>query len=183
MVYVKSNTWHNHINACDNEWSSQYGIDLELRRLSCVYFARDVVHASKQYALKHIICSDEESMGEGSQKQSITEVLATYSMMAHRSSPSQKQHLVSSIGKDLDSSLATSLKSDQKKGVIPLAIQLDTKVKVKIGGLKTSRFMIRVKCDGLKSNVPKGKTLATLSSSSDTSCDVKLRIKIWKWTF
>ncbi|KAJ4980088.1 hypothetical protein NE237_010868 [Protea cynaroides] len=30
---------------------------------SCVYFARDVVHATKQYALKHIICSDEESLG------------------------------------------------------------------------------------------------------------------------
>ncbi|KAJ4958938.1 hypothetical protein NE237_026049 [Protea cynaroides] len=63
---------------------------------------------------------------------------------------------VSSVGEDLDSSSASSLKSDQKKGVIPLAVQLDTKVKVKIGGLKTSGFMIRVKCDGLKSNVPKG---------------------------
>ncbi|GAV78255.1 Pkinase domain-containing protein [Cephalotus follicularis] len=29
---------------------------------SCVYLARDIVHASKQYALKHIICNDEESM-------------------------------------------------------------------------------------------------------------------------
>lgn len=29
---------------------------------SCVYLARDAVHASKQYALKHIICSDEESL-------------------------------------------------------------------------------------------------------------------------
>ncbi|XP_061351166.1 actin-regulating kinase 1 [Gastrolobium bilobum] len=30
---------------------------------SCVYLARDVVHMSKQYALKHIICNDEESLG------------------------------------------------------------------------------------------------------------------------
>ncbi|XP_077209865.1 uncharacterized protein LOC143845422 [Tasmannia lanceolata] len=29
---------------------------------SCVYIARDAVHASKQYALKHIICNDEESL-------------------------------------------------------------------------------------------------------------------------
>ncbi|KAL0379925.1 UNVERIFIED_CONTAM: putative serine/threonine-protein kinase DDB [Sesamum angustifolium] len=28
---------------------------------SCVYSARDAVHGSKQYALKHIICNDEES--------------------------------------------------------------------------------------------------------------------------
>lgn len=27
---------------------------------SCVYLARDLVHSSKQYALKHIICNDEE---------------------------------------------------------------------------------------------------------------------------
>ncbi|PON65503.1 Serine/threonine protein kinase [Parasponia andersonii] len=29
---------------------------------SCVYLARDVVHVSKQYALKHIICNDGESL-------------------------------------------------------------------------------------------------------------------------
>lgn len=29
---------------------------------SCVYLARDSVHSSKQYALKHIICNDEESL-------------------------------------------------------------------------------------------------------------------------
>ncbi|XP_077215533.1 uncharacterized protein LOC143850115 [Tasmannia lanceolata] len=29
---------------------------------SCVYLARDAVHASKQYALKHIICNDEETL-------------------------------------------------------------------------------------------------------------------------
>jgi AP2-associated kinase len=30
---------------------------------SCVYLARDAVHMSKQYALKHIICNDDESLG------------------------------------------------------------------------------------------------------------------------
>ncbi|KAJ7982158.1 Serine/Threonine kinase family protein [Quillaja saponaria] len=30
---------------------------------SCVYLARDAVHLSKQYALKHIICNDDESLG------------------------------------------------------------------------------------------------------------------------
>lgn len=29
---------------------------------SCVYLARDALHGSKQYALKHIICNDEESL-------------------------------------------------------------------------------------------------------------------------
>ncbi|XAR63407.1 Non-specific serine/threonine protein kinase [Bertholletia excelsa] len=29
---------------------------------SCVYLARDVINGSKQYALKHIICNDEESL-------------------------------------------------------------------------------------------------------------------------
>lgn len=29
---------------------------------SCVYLAKDAVHLSKQYALKHIICNDEESL-------------------------------------------------------------------------------------------------------------------------
>ncbi|XP_031400793.1 AP2-associated protein kinase 1 isoform X1 [Punica granatum] len=29
---------------------------------SCVYLARDALHASKQYALKHMICNDEESL-------------------------------------------------------------------------------------------------------------------------
>lgn len=29
---------------------------------SCVYLARDVIHGSKHYALKHIMCNDEESM-------------------------------------------------------------------------------------------------------------------------
>lgn len=29
---------------------------------SCVYLARDALHASKQYALKHMICIDEESL-------------------------------------------------------------------------------------------------------------------------
>ena len=29
---------------------------------SCVYLARDAINSSKQYALKHIICNDEESL-------------------------------------------------------------------------------------------------------------------------
>ncbi|CAI9103203.1 OLC1v1001649C1 [Oldenlandia corymbosa var. corymbosa] len=29
---------------------------------SCVYLARDAIHGSKQYALKHIMCNDEESL-------------------------------------------------------------------------------------------------------------------------
>ncbi|KAL2330885.1 hypothetical protein Fmac_018466 [Flemingia macrophylla] len=42
---------------------------------SCVYLARDAVHMSKQYALKHIICNDEESLGLVKKEISVMKVL------------------------------------------------------------------------------------------------------------
>ncbi|XP_076881211.1 NDR1/HIN1-like protein 13 [Bidens hawaiensis] len=74
------------------------------------------------------------------------------------------------------------LKSDLKnKKSIPLTIQLDTKVKVKIGSLKTKKVPIRVVCDGIRVTAPSGNATTT-ASTAGVKCKVDLRIKIWKWT-
>ncbi|XP_024972124.1 NDR1/HIN1-like protein 6 [Cynara cardunculus var. scolymus] len=54
---------------------------------------------------------------------------------------------------------------------LALKIELDSKVKVKIGSHMSKKAAIRVVCDGIKA-------LAT----SNAECTVDLRIKIWKWT-
>ncbi|KAI3786174.1 hypothetical protein L1987_45306 [Smallanthus sonchifolius] len=88
--------------------------------------------------------------------------------------------VVSTTGKSVDDN--SGLKSDLKnKRSLPLKIQLDTKVKAKIGSFKTKKLPIRVTCDGIKAAAPSGKT-ATTATTSDAKCKVDLRIKIWKWT-
>ncbi|XP_077216694.1 late embryogenesis abundant (LEA) hydroxyproline-rich glycoprotein family [Tasmannia lanceolata] len=88
---------------------------------------------------------------------------------------------ISTVNRDLDSGSVSSLQSDLKRNNgLPLEIELDTKVRVKMGGLKTMRVRIRVSCDGINAPVPKGKSTA-MAVSSDLKCKVKLRIKIWKW--
>lgn len=67
------------------------------------------------------------------------------------------------------------------KKSLPLRIELDTKVKVKIGGMKSKKVGIRVKCDGIKANLPTGKS-PTVAATANAKCKVDLRIKIWKWT-
>ena len=42
---------------------------------SCVYLARDAINSSKQYALKHIICNDEESLDLVKKEISVMKVL------------------------------------------------------------------------------------------------------------
>ncbi|XP_010915257.2 NDR1/HIN1-like protein 13 [Elaeis guineensis] len=86
---------------------------------------------------------------------------------------------VSTSGESVDASAAADLK---KKSKLPLEIDLDTKAGVKIGGLKTKKIGMKVHCEGFDAAVPKGKT-APSPSSPDATCKVKLRIKIWKWTF
>ncbi|XP_052180406.1 NDR1/HIN1-like protein 6 [Diospyros lotus] len=87
-----------------------------------------------------------------------------------------------SKGQSLDDSSATLLKSDLKnKNGLPIKIQLDTKVKVKMGGVKTKKVPVRVKCSGVTASVPTGKAAAA-ASTADAKCKVDLRIKIWKWT-
>ncbi|WCJ39526.1 Late embryogenesis abundant (LEA) hydroxyproline-rich glycoprotein family [Euphorbia peplus] len=83
----------------------------------------------------------------------------------------------------MDDVSASQLKSDLKsKGGLNLKIRLETKVKVKLDSLKSPKVGIRVICDGIKANVPSGKT-ATTASVANAKCKVDLRIKIWKWTF
>ncbi|KAI3955271.1 hypothetical protein MKW98_020904 [Papaver atlanticum] len=97
-------------------------------------------------------------------------------------------------GDSIEGSSLTKLKTDMKKKTgLPLEIEMETKVKVNIGGMKTSRFGIRVSCIGIHAVITttttKGKnstttaTTSTLSGSSKPECKVNLRIKIWKWTF
>lgn len=92
--------------------------------------------------------------------------------------------LVTSGGRDLDSDSVKTLNSDLKKsGGIPLEIELNTKVKVKVGGLKMKKVPIRVICKGVEVTVAKGKNSPSTMNSRDAKCKVNLRIKIWKWTF
>ncbi|XP_035539144.1 NDR1/HIN1-like protein 6 [Juglans regia] len=90
---------------------------------------------------------------------------------------------ITSSGRELDSESVATLKRGMKsnKG-LPLKIKLETKVKAKMGGIKTPKIGIRVSCDGIKATVPSGKTAVT-ASTSNAKCKVDIRIKIWKWTF
>ncbi|KAL7100122.1 hypothetical protein ACP275_09G128100 [Erythranthe tilingii] len=73
------------------------------------------------------------------------------------------------------------LKSSLKKQSLPLKIQLDTKVRMKVGKIKTKNLRIRVTCDGIKVSTPTGKT-ATVATTSHVKCKIDPRIKIIKWT-
>ncbi|KAK6914750.1 Late embryogenesis abundant protein, LEA_2 subgroup [Dillenia turbinata] len=91
--------------------------------------------------------------------------------------------VISSKGQSLDSSSASTLKSDLKtKNGLPLKIQLETRVKAKIGAVKTRKVGIRVTCDGIQASAPTGKSPAT-ASKDNMKCSVDFRVKIWKWTF
>ncbi|WOL15096.1 hypothetical protein Cni_G23877 [Canna indica] len=63
-----------------------------------------------------------------------------------------------------------------------LAVEVDTETKadVKVGGLKTKNMRIKVRCEGINVAMLKGKAAAITSSIGE--CQVKLHIKIWKWT-
>ncbi|XWS18865.1 hypothetical protein CRYUN_Cryun32bG0081700 [Craigia yunnanensis] len=90
---------------------------------------------------------------------------------------------ITSSNQELDDTSAGKLKTALKsENGLPLKIKLDTKVKAKMGALKTPKLGIRVICEGIKVTVPKGKS-ATTASTSNAKCKVDLRIKIWKWTF
>ncbi|XP_059454348.1 NDR1/HIN1-like protein 13 [Corylus avellana] len=84
---------------------------------------------------------------------------------------------------DLDTESVTSLRSDLKrKSGVPMKIQMDTKVKVKLGGLRSKKVGIRVSCPGITGVAPKSKS-PSVASVSGSKCKVDLRIKIWKFTF
>ncbi|KAG6740499.1 hypothetical protein NC652_039447 [Populus alba x Populus x berolinensis] len=97
------------------------------------------------------------------------------------------RNVVVSGSNDLDVDALNSLRSDLKKkksadGSVMLKIEMDTRVKMKVGGLKTKEVGIRVTCDGIKGSIPKGKT-PTVAVTTKSKCKVDLRIKIWRWTF
>ncbi|KAK7261713.1 hypothetical protein RIF29_28031 [Crotalaria pallida] len=85
-------------------------------------------------------------------------------------------------GVALESGDVETLKSSMKsKSGLPLKVELETKVKAKMGSLKTPKVRIRVVCDGIKVMLPVGKKPAT-GSTSNAKCGVDVRFKIWKWT-
>ncbi|KAJ6704369.1 LATE EMBRYOGENESIS ABUNDANT (LEA) HYDROXYPROLINE-RICH GLYCOPROTEIN FAMILY [Salix viminalis] len=90
---------------------------------------------------------------------------------------------ITSSGVQLDDVSAGKLKADLKsKNGVALKLELETKVKVKMGGIKTPKARIRVTCQGIKATVPSGNKTTT-ASVSNAKCKADLRIKIWKWTF
>ncbi|KAK8558997.1 hypothetical protein V6N13_098598 [Hibiscus sabdariffa] len=84
---------------------------------------------------------------------------------------------------DVDVDTVKSLRPDlKKKNGVSLKVEMDTRVMVKMGGLRSKKVGIRVTCDGIKGAIPKGKS-PSLAPVSAAKCKVDLRIKIWKWTF
>ncbi|OWM76572.1 NDR1/HIN1-like protein 6 [Punica granatum] len=91
---------------------------------------------------------------------------------------------ITSNNQPLDSDSLSKLKSALKgKNGVPLKVKLDTKVKMKAGGLKTPRIGIRVTCDGIRATVPAAGKAPAVASTANVKCKVDTRIKIWKWTF
>ncbi|KAM7254650.1 hypothetical protein ACFE04_004030 [Oxalis oulophora] len=68
-----------------------------------------------------------------------------------------------------------------KKGILLLKLQMDTKVKAKLGNFKTRKVTIRVTCEGIKVKVPIGK-LGASAVTLNSKCKGDVRVKIWKWT-
>ncbi|XP_008804194.1 NDR1/HIN1-like protein 10 [Phoenix dactylifera] len=87
---------------------------------------------------------------------------------------------VSSSRQSLEPGEAADLTKRKK---FPLEIDLETKAGVKIGGFKSKKIGIRVLCDGIEGRVAKGNPAAGATSPANARCQVKLRIKIWNWTF
>ncbi|TYH60633.1 hypothetical protein ES332_D08G308200v1 [Gossypium tomentosum] len=84
---------------------------------------------------------------------------------------------------DVDAETMNGLRPElkKKKGFL-LKVEMDTRVMVKMGSLKSKKVGIRVTCDGIKGIVPKGKSPA-VANVFGAKCEVDLRIKIWRWTF
>lgn len=81
-------------------------------------------------------------------------------------------------GQTLDSAATRDLRGRTR---LSLEIDVDTKVGVKVGSLKTKRIGVKVQCSGIDVAAPTGKAAAA-ASTSNAACKVKLRVKIWKWT-
>lgn len=87
-------------------------------------------------------------------------------------------------GGEIDGESVGSLKAAIKsKTGLPLEIKLETKVKVKMGWLKTPKVGLRVFCDGIAAGVPAAgkKKAAVAAAVENAECKVDFRVKIWKW--
>lgn len=73
---------------------------------------------------------------------------------------------------DEDGVLRSEIKSRKS---VDVKIVVETKIRAKIGSVKTKKVPVRVSCDGVKASAS-GATVA------GAKCKVDLRIKIWKWT-
>lgn len=90
----------------------------------------------------------------------------------------------------LEPETVNHMRSDlKKKSGLPLKILLDTEAQVKIESIKSKKIGIRIKCEGIHSQIPKGGGGKSRNSSSVSAtvsaakCKLDLRVKIWKWTF
>ncbi|KAL6838706.1 hypothetical protein ACP4OV_031420 [Aristida adscensionis] len=102
----------------------------------------------------------------------------------------------------------TAAGSDIKKsGEFAITVDLETKAGVKVGGLRTKKIGIQVHCDGVKVSAPapapaRKKKLSKTNTTAEAPapvtvddvppapattvarvCQVRIRVKIWKWTF
>ncbi|XP_076926056.1 NDR1/HIN1-like protein 13 [Bidens hawaiensis] len=73
------------------------------------------------------------------------------------------------------------LKLDMKeKRSLHVKVEMNAKVKVKIGRYESKQAHVRVVCNGVKAVDTSGESGAAMAKNS--KCKVDLRIKIWKWT-
>ncbi|KAM7259296.1 hypothetical protein ACFE04_015037 [Oxalis oulophora] len=92
--------------------------------------------------------------------------------------------IISGDMSNIDVDSVTTLRSDMKKrNGVPLKLQIDTKVVVKIGEkIKSEKVAIRVTCEDIKGIAPQGKS-TSVANVANALCKVDLRIKIWKFSF
>lgn len=81
----------------------------------------------------------------------------------------------------MSSTAATA--ADLKRSSIQLEIGLETKAGMKVGRMETKKVGIKIYCRGIEIASPKGKKAPPAAAATvDSSCEAKLRMKIWKWT-
>ncbi|XP_028778735.1 NDR1/HIN1-like protein 13 [Neltuma alba] len=90
--------------------------------------------------------------------------------------------LITSNGAVLDGESASRLKADlQRENGLDMKVNLYTKVKAKMGRLKTPKVGLRVSCEGIRVTVPAAAKKQAMAATSGAKCKVHVRFKIWKW--
>ncbi|CAN7037633.1 unnamed protein product [Brassica rapa subsp. trilocularis] len=82
----------------------------------------------------------------------------------------------STSARELDPDEARRLKSDLARARVGFEIEMRTKVKLRMGKVKSEGVEIRVTCQGFEGTVPKGKT-PTVATSKRTKCKSDLSLK------